>query len=117
MKIPKKVLATSKSGNMSPRVKTLKPRLEHSTPNEVTTTSKTENSLFGFEDMQTPSGLSPDVSEVDGLDSTRSSGSLCKSELELSVKREAKPYNVPNKRRRKKQPGFVSTVPVHGQLL
>lgn len=109
------VLAPSKSGNVSPpRVKALKPKLRHSTPKEITAASKTENSLVGYESMQTPSGvspsdLSPNMSEADGLDSTKSSVSLPTAELELSVKRDTRPYNAPNKRRRKKQAGFVSS--------
>ncbi len=115
---PKKVLNLRKECNlslqvMSPRIKVPRHRLGHSKPSETpTTSSRKENSLFGFEDLPTPHRLSPVTSEVDDFTmSELVSGSPHKSGQEQSVKEEARVYTVPNKKRRNKQSkkaGFVS---------
>ncbi len=95
---------------MSPRVKVPRPRLGRSKFSETpATSSRKENSLFGFEDLRTPRGLSPVISEVDDFTmSELVSGSPHKSGLEQSVKEEARAYRVPSKKRRNKKAGFVS---------
>ncbi len=109
-----KALTPNNSVDRSSRVKVSQQKVAHSTPKEVS--ASTENSLLDFEDTPTPSGFSPDISAVEGLDSTRSSGdSVCK--LELSVKHETQPYLVPAKKRQKKQAKFVSACFVQLHLL
>ncbi len=100
---------------MSPRVKVPRPRLGRSKLSETpTTSSRKENSLFGFEDLRTPRGLSPVISEVDDFTmSELVSGSPHKSGLEQSVKKEARAYRVPSKKRRNKKAGFVSLLDIH----
>ena len=117
----RKVLSTSTECNASLNpeqnlscAKAPRPTLGHSTPSNASKTLATsENSMFGFEEFETPLGFFPVISE-DGEDSLSRSVSKSPQKSGLSFANMDRVYSVPSHKTRRRQAakksGFVSLV-------